>query len=164
MIAIIFTFALWGIAAWLLVVAYRRHDGTMRRAWQRASKEFLWLLPRLAIGVIGAGFLAQLLPEAHIAAYLGKDAGLTGLVIATLAGMLTPGGPVVGFSLGAAAFKVGAGVPQVVAYVTAWSLMSFNRVLIWEVPIMPRAFILLRLALSWPLPLLAGGLLLLFQP
>jgi uncharacterized membrane protein YraQ (UPF0718 family) len=163
MIAVIFTLLLWGLALLLVVVALKRGDGTARKAWQRAVREFLWLLPRLAIGVIGAGFLARLLPGEAVAAYLGREAGYGSLVIATLAGMLTPGGPVVGFSLGTAALKAGAGIPQVVAYVTAWSLLSLNRVIIWELPIMPRHVIYLRLAISWPLPFVAGALLLLLQ-
>lgn len=163
MIAFMFTALLWGLALWLVAIALKRGDGTAKEAARRALREFLWLLPRLAIGVIGAGFLSELLPDEAIAAYLGAGSGFAGLAIATLAGMLTPGGPVVGFSLGTAALKSGAGVPQIVAYVTAWSLMSLNRVVVWELPIMPRAFVGLRLAISWPLPLLAGGLLLLFH-
>lgn len=163
MIALVFTIALWGMALWLVAIAAKRQDGTMQEAFRRAWREFLWLVPRLAIGVIGAGFLAALLPGEAVAAYLGTDAGVFSLVIATIAGMLTPGGPVVGFSLGTAALKAGAGVPQVAAYVIAWSLMSLNRVVVWELPIMPRAFVGLRLAISWPLPIIAGLLLMLFQ-
>ncbi len=163
MIAVVFTGLLWALALWLVIIALRRGDGTAKEALQRALREFLWLLPRLAIGVIGAGFLARLLPAESIAAYLGRDAGFVSLLIASAAGMLTPGGPVVGFSLGTAALKAGAGMPQVITYVTAWSLMSFNRVIVWELPIMPRHFVYLRLAVSWPLPLLAGGVMLLVK-
>lgn len=163
MIAVIFTIVLWGIALWLVMIALRRGDGTAREAGRRALREFLWLLPRLGVGVIGAGFLAKLLPAELVAHYLGEDAGVSGLFIATLAGMLTPGGPVVGFSLGTAALKSGAGMAQIIAYVTAWSLMGLNRMLLWELPIMPRRFVVTRLVLSLPLPLIAGAIFLVFQ-
>lgn len=158
MITLVFSFLLWAIAAALLLVAWRRHDGTAMEAFSRALREFLWLLPRLTLGIIGAGFIARLLPEEAISAYLGAESGSIGLMIASAAGAVTPGGPVVGFSIATAALKAGAGLPQVIAYVTAWSLLSFNRILVWELPIMARWFIGLRLIASVPLPLIAGAI------
>jgi hypothetical protein len=38
-----------------------------------------------------------------------------------------PGGPVIGFSIGAVAMKAGGGPPQVIAYVIAWALFAFQR-------------------------------------
>src|SRR6188508_2809839 len=81
-----------------------------------------------------------------------------GIVIATLGGALTPGGPVVGFSIGAAALKSGAGAPQVIAYSTAWALYAIHRLVIWEVPMMPARVVWLRALVSLPLPFLAAGL------
>ena len=84
--------------------------------------------------------------------------GLLGIVIATLGGALTPGGPVVGFSIGAAALKSGAGAPQVIAYSTAWALYAIHRLVIWEVPMMPARVVWLRALVSLPLPFMAAGL------
>jgi len=72
------------------------------------------LLPRIGAGVIGAGFIAEIVPRALVAEWIGPGSGILGVVIATLGGALTPGGPVVGFSIGAAALKSGAGAPQVI--------------------------------------------------
>ena len=47
------------------------------------------------------------------------------IVMGLIAGAATPGGPVVGFSLGAVALKAGGGAPQVIAYVVAWALFAF---------------------------------------
>lgn len=71
-------------------------------------------------------------------------------------GALTPGGPVVGFALGAAAIKAGASVPIVVVYVTAWALVSLNRLLIWELATVPKKVIVERLIVSAPIPILTG--------
>jgi uncharacterized membrane protein YraQ (UPF0718 family) len=119
--------------------------------------EFIHLLPRIAIGVVGSGFVAEVLPKALIAPWLGPESGLTGVIIATLGGALTPGGPVVGFSIGAAALKSGAGAPQVIAYSTAWALYAIHRLLIWEVPLMPARLVWLRAAVSLPLPFIAAA-------
>ena len=72
--------------------------------------------------------------------------------------MMTPGGPVVGFAVAAAALKGGAGAPQVIAYSTAWALYAFPRLLSYELPIMPARVVWLRVVASLPLPFLAAGL------
>jgi uncharacterized membrane protein YraQ (UPF0718 family) len=152
-----FTLLLYAIAAALLAIAVRRRDGSARRALVETGQEFVNLLPRLAVGVIGAGYIAHLLPHERVTEFLGPASGWGGIAIACIAGALTPGGPVVGFSLGAAALKAGAGTPQIVAFVTAWSLYTLNRMLVWELPFMPKAFIVRRIVVSLPIPVLAAG-------
>ena len=80
------------------------------------------------------------------------------VLTATIAGGLTPGGPVVGFSIGAVAMKVGGGAPQVIAYVVAWALFAFQRLILWEIPFMPAKFVWFRAAVSLPFPFLAAAL------
>ena len=111
----------------------------------------------LGIGVVGSGFVAEVLPKDLIGSWLGPESGLLGVALATLGGALTPGGPVVGFSIGAAALKGGAGAPQVIAYSTAWALYAIHRLMIWEVPLMPARMVWLRAAVSLPLPFLAAA-------
>ena len=127
--------------------------------------EFIRLLPRIGAGVIGSGFIAEVLPKAWLRPGSARSSGLLGVVIATLGGALTPGGPVVGFSIGAAALKSGAGAPQVIAYSTAWALYAIHRLVIWEVPLMPARVVWLRAAVSLPLPFIAAALaMMLAQP
>jgi hypothetical protein len=119
--------------------------------------EFVKLLPRICIGVIGAGFVAAALPNDTIVPWVGPDSGMLGAAIATIGGALTPGGPVIGFSIGAAMLKSGAGAPQVVAYTTAWALYALHRLVIYEMPMMPVRMVCLRAAVSLPLPFLAAA-------
>ena len=63
----------------------------------------------------------------------------------------------VGFSIGAAALKSGAGAPQVIAYSTAWALYAVHRLIDWEVPMMPARMVWLRAAVSLPLPFIAAA-------
>ncbi len=158
MIIILFSALLAGIALWLLVLAHRRQDGTARAGLREATRDFLHLLPRLAVGVIGAGYIARAMPQELVTQWLGPSTGAGGVAVAALAGALTPGGPVVGFALGAAALKAGAGLPQVMAFVTGWSLYTINRVLVWEVPTMPMRFVIIRMVVSLPFPFLVAGL------
>lgn len=150
------------ILLWLLVVALAflaalRGRVLLNDGARDGVIEFIKLLPRIGIGVVGSGFVAEVLPKALIAPWLGPESGLLGVAIATLGGALTPGGPVVGFSIGAAALKSGAGAPQVIAYTTAWALYAIHRLLIWEVPMMPARMVWLRAAVSLPLPFIAAA-------
>ncbi|HEY7997362.1 MAG TPA: hypothetical protein VIE87_00915 [Pseudolabrys sp.] len=144
-----------GVLAFLAAMRGRvlLNDGTREGLW-----EFVRLLPRIGAGVVGSGFIAEVLPKALVASWIGPGSGFIGVLIATLGGALTPGGPVVGFSIGAAALKGGAGAPQVIAYSTAWALYAIHRLVIWEVPMMPPRLVWLRAAVSVPLPFIAAAL------
>ena len=121
---------LWLVVGVLAFLAAMRGRVLLNDGARDGVIEFIKLLPRIGIGVVGSGFVAEVLPKALIAPWLGPESGLLGVAIATLGGALTPGGPVVGFSIGAAALKSGAGAPQVIAYSTAWALYAIHRLLI----------------------------------
>ena len=149
---------LWLVVCVLAVIAAYRGRVLLNNGARDGVVEFIRLLPRIGAGVIGAGFIAKALPNEWIAPWLGPQSGFLGVAIATLGGALTPGGPVVGFSIGAAALKTGAGPPQVIAYSTAWALYALHRLVIWEVPLMPPRVVWLRAAVSVPLPFIAAAL------
>jgi hypothetical protein len=149
---------LWLVVGALAFIATMRGRVLLTDGARAGVTEFIFLLPRIGIGVIGSGFVAEALPNEWVAPWLGPESGFFGVVIATLGGALTPGGPVVGFSIGAAALKSGAGAPQVIAYSTAWALYAIHRLLIWEVPLMPARVVWLRAAVSVPLPFMAAAL------
>jgi hypothetical protein len=53
----------------------------------------------------------------------------------------------------------------VIAYTTAWALFAIQRLMIWELGVMPQRLVALRIATSWPLPILAAlGAILLGRP
>ena len=43
-----------------------------------------------------------------------------------------------------------------IAYISAWALNGFSRILVWEIPVLGPEFAALRFFASLPLPLLAG--------
>lgn len=150
------TLVLWLITAVLALLAWRKGDTVLKEATHGGVLDFLYLIPRLAIGVIGAGFLAALLPQDLVRSWLGPDSGIAGLLLATVAGAITPGGPVIGFAIGASALKSGAGYLAVMTYVTAWALFAFQRLIVWELPVMPTRVVWLRVVASLPLPILTA--------
>lgn len=156
MISLILALVLWLLVAVMAFLAWRKGGGVLAKGLREGGLEFLYLVPRLAIGVIGSGFLAALVPEEWVRQWLGAESGILGLFIASLAGALTPGGPVVGFAIGAAAWKSGASLAPVVAYVTAWALFAIQRLFVWELPIMPARIVWIRVAASLPIPVIAA--------
>jgi uncharacterized membrane protein YraQ (UPF0718 family) len=148
---------LWSIVLALALTAALRSRPLLMQSLRAGFTDFLRLLPRLLVGVVGSGFIAELLPRDLMANWLGPDSGFLGILLATLGGALTPGGPVVGFAIGAAALKGGAGVPQVIAFSTAWALFAVQRLLFWELPVLPARLVWIRSAAALPLPFLAAG-------
>jgi uncharacterized membrane protein YraQ (UPF0718 family) len=156
---------LWGLVAVLALTAAVRSKALCREGLWEGGRDFVVLIPRVLVGVVGSGYIAAVVPQEFITAWIGPNSGLTGITIAALAGAATPGGAVVGFSVGAAALKGGAGAPQVIAYSTAWSLYALQRLLNWEIWMMSPKVVWLRAAVSIPLPFLAGlGAMLIGKP
>ena len=156
--ALIIDITLWGSVAVLGFMVWQRGRVVATAAAREGTKDFINIVPRVAIGVIGSGYIAAVLPQEVITGWFGSDSGWLGVLMAAVAGAATPGGPVIGFSLGAVAMKAGAGPPQVIAYVTAWALFAFQRLILWEIPFMPARFVWFRAAVSLPFPFLAAAI------
>ena len=75
-----------------------------------------------------------------------------------MAGILTPGGPLVSFPIMAVFYKGGASLSALVAYMTSWSLFGFQRVIAWELPFMGTRFLLARVLPTLVFPIVAGYL------
>ena len=156
---------LWVLVAGLGMAAAVKGRILFREGAREGITDFLRLMPKVLLGVVGSGFVAAVMPADLTARYLGPESGFLGVVIAIVGGAFTPGGPVVGFSIGAAAIKSGAGAPQVIAYVTAWALFAVQRFFLWELPIMPPRLVWIRALASLPLPFIAAaGAMLLGHP
>ena len=158
MTTLIIDILLWGSLIGVGFVAWRQDRAVLSVALRNGGMDFINVVPRIALGVIGSGFIAAIIPSSIIVGGLGPDTGWLGVATAVLAGAATPGGPVVGFSIGAVALKSGAGTPQVIAYVVAWALFAFQRVILWEIPFMPARFVWFRCAVSVPVPFLAAAI------
>ena len=146
----------WSLVLVLGIIALRRSKETVRQAGRAALEQGRILLLRVPLAVLVAAFLVELVPRAIIQNALGEESGLNGILIASVAGGLLPGGPFVSFPIAVAFYKAGVGTPQMIALITAWSIYAVHRVLTFELPIMGTRFILLRLACSVMFPPLAG--------
>jgi len=125
--ALIIDVILWASVAAVGFIAFRRGPTVLKASLREGTMDFINIVPRIALGVIGSGYIAAVIPQEIITGWLGPDSGWLGVLTATIAGAATPGGPVIGFSIGAVAMKAGGGPPQVIAYVIAWALFAFQR-------------------------------------
>jgi uncharacterized protein len=142
----------------LVVVAYRVGGG-WELPWRGFSTGvglFAEVLPQLLIGFILAGLVTVLLPKDLLGRVVGEESGLPGILLATVAGMATPGGPFLQFPLVAALMDGGAAPGPVAAYLTAWALLGWQRILIWELPLLGPQFAFSRVLVSLVVPVLVG--------
>jgi hypothetical protein len=156
--ALLIDIVLWGSVIAVGLIAFRRGPTVLTSSLREGTWDFIGIIPRIALGVVGSGYIAAVIPQEIITGWLGPNSGWLGVAAAVVAGAATPGGPVVGFSIGAVALKAGGGPPQVLAYVIAWALFAFQRLLLWEIPFMPARFVWFRAAVSIPFPFLAAAI------
>jgi uncharacterized membrane protein YraQ (UPF0718 family) len=116
----------------------------------------LYLIPRFVAAMLIAAFVGILLPREQVARFVSDRAGIRALLIGTAAGALTPGGPMTSFPLVAALRDAGTGRGPLIAYITSWSSLGFQRIINWELPLLGPELTLVRMASSLPLPSIAG--------
>jgi len=144
-----------GIVA-AICVWFLRGPEAFHHALASSGRLLLVVLPSLGAGLLLSAALRQLLPPGAMAKWMGPASGLTGLALASLAGIATPGGPMAAFPLVLVLAQAGADRGAVIAFVLSWSLNGFARILIWEIPVLGLDFTALRVLCSLPLPVLAG--------
>lgn len=147
---------IWGLVLVLWVVTYQRREGMVNEALRFAYKQALIVIPRMPIALVAAGFLAELLPQEQISGWIGAESGVVGVLIAVGLGALIPSGPIVSFPVAIALLHLGAGMPQLVAFITSWSAFALHRTLMWEAPLMGWSFVSRRIVAVSPLPFVAA--------
>jgi uncharacterized membrane protein YraQ (UPF0718 family) len=138
-------------------VVYRR-DGQARFLEILASDFHLFvdILPKVLAACLIAAFVAVLMPREAVQRWVGAESGFLGIVIATLAGVVCPGGPITIFPIAAAFIAIGADIGAAVAFMTSWTLLGYARVLVWEWPFFGAEFVTWRIVISIPLPIVAA--------
>jgi uncharacterized membrane protein YraQ (UPF0718 family) len=146
-----------GIALAAATACYLFTDaGTLQETSGSSGTLILQIAPILVGAMLVGGYFQVLVPRATVARLLGGESGLRGLVLASAAGAITPGGPFASFPLAATLYQSGADIGTTVAFITSWSVLSLLRLFVWDIPLIGVELSLIRLLASLPLPLLAG--------
>ena len=148
--------AIMGLLAVLLVfIGYYRGEGEHILGLKSAMNMTIQILPIVILAFIVAGMVQMLVPQELLSKWIGKESGMRGIFIGTLAGALAPGNPYVNLPIAAGLLRSGASMGAMVAFLTGWSLWSFARLPL-EVGIMGWKFTLVRLASTFFFPPIAG--------
>jgi uncharacterized membrane protein YraQ (UPF0718 family) len=125
-----------GLLAIILVfIGYYRGAGEHLLRLKSAMEMTIQILPMVILVFIVAGMIQILIPQELLSNWIGKESGMRGILIGTLAGGLAPGNPYVNLPIAAGLLRSGATIGAMVAFLTGWSLWSFVRLPI-EVSIM----------------------------
>ena len=133
------------LALVLLYIGYQKGEGQHLTGLKSAFDMLIEIVPLLVFAFVIAGMVKVLLPEELLSRWVGKESGFRGILIGTLAGGLTPGGPFVSLPVAAGFLRAGASVGTMVAFLTGWSLLAFGR-LPMEVGILGWKFTAIRFA------------------
>ena len=116
------------------------------------------ILPKIALALMTAALVQLLAPREFIVRWLGEKSGFKGVSIAISVGVITPGGPMMSFPIVSAMSNAGTGRAALIAYLTSWETLGFQRILSWEFPLMGVEYSMIRAIASIPLPFLAAWL------
>ena len=145
------------------VIAYWKDPGL---PWigAKTGLSLIWfILPRMIPALILTGMLQVVIPQETVAHYFGHGSGLRAILLATAAGILTPGGPMVTVPLLVVLANSGMALGPLVAYMTSWSLFGIQRIIAWEAPFMGWRFVMIRVVPSLAFPVIAGLLVKLYH-
>ena len=145
---------IWALAA---VLVWRlKGPAAVAHAWAQSEELILGILPSMAAGMLMAGALRQLIAPGSLARHMGAESGARGLALASVVGLATPGGPMAAFPMVLVLTGAGADIGAVIAFIVSWGLNGFNRILVWEVPLLGPDFALLRFLAGLPMGFIAG--------
>ena len=152
------TLILAAVAVVLAILAYLKDPGLPMLGVKNGVSMLAFVIPRMVVAIILAGLMQVLVPQDFVSRHFGQGGGVRALVLATLAGVVTPGGPMVTVPFMVVLANSGAALSSLVAYMTAWSLFGLQRIIAWEAPLMGWKFVWVRIVPSLAFPVVAGWL------
>ena len=152
------TLVMIALALFLLMIIYIKAPDLAGKGLKESILLLLEIMPRMISAFVIAGLIQAVVPHEMIVHWMGKESGSKGIFIGMVLGTLTPGGPMMQFPIIASLYKSGIGIGPLVSYLTAWSLLGFQRLIMWEFPFLGVQVVLIRLLVSVLFPFLAGWL------
>lgn len=157
------TLVMAALAITLILIGYFRGQGQHVQGLKLGWDMTIQILPMLICSFMMAGMIQTLIPKEVISTWVGGQSGWRGILIGSVAGGLTPGGPYVSMPIVAGLYRAGAGTATLVAYLTAWSEWAVAR---WpmEIGLIGPRFFMIRMCSVILFPPLAGWISMLLFP
>ncbi|MBI4525061.1 MAG: permease [Deltaproteobacteria bacterium] len=144
------------LAGLLMIVVYLKSPDSVGRGLNSSFMLIIEIAPRLISAFIIAGLIQEIVPPELIARLMGKESGFKGIVLGTVIGTFTPGGPMTNFPILASLYKTGIGIGPTVSFLTAWLLFGLHRIIVWELPFLGMSVVVVRVVSSLFFPFVAG--------
>jgi uncharacterized membrane protein YraQ (UPF0718 family) len=130
--------------------------GGLEEGGRRGFGDLLLIGPRICAAILLAAVIQVWLPREGIRKWFGEKRGLKSLVFASVLGILTVGGPFASFPLVAGLAAAGVESGSLVSFLTGWSLLGIQRLVVWEWPLMGTHFVNIRFLACIAMPVVAG--------
>jgi uncharacterized membrane protein YraQ (UPF0718 family) len=96
-----------------------------------------------------------LIPQEAISKWVGSESGIRGIIMGTVAGGISPGGPYISLPIVAGLLRSGASIGTMVAFLTGWSLWAIARMPM-DIGILGWKFTAIRFGVTFLFPIIAG--------
>src|SRR4030042_733656 len=93
------TLIIWLLALILVVVSFLRPGKVYVEGFRKALDYIITMFPRIFMALLVSGFFSVLIPTDVVASWIGKEAGLKGILVGSFLGGFTPGGPLISFPI-----------------------------------------------------------------
>ena len=141
------------------IIVYTWFQGSQifAQAWSNSASQLFRFTPVLVIAVLLAGFTQTLIPHDFVNNWLSDASGWHGIMLAWIAGILTPIAGVFAMPLVAVLYQAGAGLAVIMTFLTSLATLSVMKLPI-EVGFYGWKLTAIRFGVSLFLPLIAGAL------
>jgi uncharacterized membrane protein YraQ (UPF0718 family) len=143
------------IALTLFIIAYSRGEGEHLIGLRLTLNMIVQILPMLFCAFIVAGMIQILIPQEVISKWVGSESGIRGIIMGTVAGGVSPGGPYISLPIVAGLLRSGASIGTMVAFLTGWSLWAIARMPM-DIGILGWKFTAIRFGVTFLFPIIAG--------
>jgi uncharacterized membrane protein YraQ (UPF0718 family) len=149
------TISILSTVALALFVLNKNENGKQIEGLKIGAKQFLQTLPLILGAFALAGMIEVLIPKEFAQEWLSAEAGLRGIILGTVGGMLLAMGPYAAFPIIASILASGAGLGTVVALTTSWCLLGLSKAP-FEASFFGLKFYIYKTVFSIPFCLAAG--------
>ena len=143
------------IAALSLMFVNRQKNGKHYKGLMIGIKQMFNTLPIILAAFILAGMIEVIIPKDFVREWLSREAGLRGIFLGTLGGMILAMGPYAVFPITSSILISGAGLGTVVSIITGWCILGLSKSP-YEVAFFGIRFFIIKFILSIPFCIIAG--------
>ncbi|MFP4194679.1 MAG: permease [Desulfobacterales bacterium] len=121
-------FIMSAITILLAAIGFYQHGaGIIIQGLMAGGEMLIEVMPLLVAAFILAGMIQVIVPKEMINKWLGREAGIKGIILGGIAGALIPGGPYIFYPIAASFLLSGAEIGTVLTFVVAKNLWSLSR-------------------------------------